>query len=303
MSFIEIIENNRPNLAKSSLKVYKSILTNLYRAISGRYAEPDGKWFFENQKEILKYLKDVPRDARKLRLSALAVLTEEDPKISNVYKSQMNEDIKEYNDEQKLQKKTPKQEENWISQDEVEKIWHDLRIEARPLIKRAATKPLTKSEHAKIQDYIMLSLFVLNPPRRALDYTDFKLHTDPGSEWNGIKGRKFVFNKYKTAKTYGRQEVPINPQLFYLINQWKKLNPDQEWLLVGKTGNKITPPEMTRRFNNIFGKKISVSMLRHIYISDKVLKNMPALTELQETATEMGHTLNQAILYKKVDRS
>lgn len=300
-SFIELIQHNRPNLAKSSLKVYKSILTNLYRSISGRYAEPEAKWFFDNQKDILKYLKDTPRDARKLRLSALAVLTEQDPKISEVYKSQMNEDIRGYNNEQKLQQKTPKQEENWISQSEVEKIYQQLRIKTRPLIKKALKGGVSKSEHSAIQDYLMLSLFVLNPPRRSLDYTDFKLHEDPGTEWNGITKKKFIFNKYKTAKTYGKQVVDINPNLYTLINQWKRINPNQEWLLIGRTGNKLSVPEMTRRFNNIFGKNISVSMLRHIYISDKVLKNMPALNDLQETATEMGNSPNQAILYKKVD--
>lgn len=299
-SFIEIIEKNRPNLAKSSLKVYKSILTNLYRSISGRYAEPESKWFFDNQKDILQYLKDTPRDARKLRLSALSVLTEQDPKISNVYKSQMNEDIREYNNEQKLQKKTPKQEANWISQEQVDKILQDMRISTRPIIKKSQKGSITQKEHSELQDYIMLSLFVLNPPRRSLDYTEFKLHEDPGTEWNGIKGRKFIFNKYKTAKTYGRQEVPINPQLFYLLNLWKKINPNQEWLLVGKNGQKISPPEMTRRFNQIFGKNISVSMLRHIYISDKVLKNMPALNDLQETASDMAQSINQQMLYKKV---
>lgn len=301
MSFIEKIQEHRPQLVSSSLKVYKSILNNLYRHISGRFNEPEPKWFYENQKDILMYLRDIPRDSRKLRLSALSVLTEDDPYVSQIYKNQMNQDIRDYNQEQKLQKKTPKQEENWITQEEVEKIYQDLRIKTRPLIKKFRKEKLTPKEHSQVQDFVMLSLFVLNPPRRSLDYTEFKLHEKPGKEWNGIDGKKFIFNKYKTAKTYGEQKVDINPQLLRILKTWKDINPEQEWLLVNSTGKKMSPPEMTRRFNKIFGKQISVSMLRHIYISDKVLKNMPELTKLQEEATNMGQSMGQQFLYKKVE--
>ena len=300
MSLIHILEKNRPQLSKSSLKVYNSVLNNLYRNITGKYNIPDPKWFMDEKENIMKYLSNAPRDSRKLRLSALVVLCENEPKVSEFYKHQMYKDIMDYNNEQKLQKKTEKQKENWITQSQVEEIYNKMRIDTRGLLKKGRSQKLSSAEHSQLQDFIMLSLFVLNPPRRSQDYLEFLLHKQPTLETNGIVGKKFVFNKYKTSKTYGEQKVDINPSLLSLLNQWKKINPNQEWLLIDKKGNKMTAPEMTRRLNKIFGKNISVSMLRHIYISDKILKNMPALNDLQETATDMANSVNQQILYKKV---
>jgi hypothetical protein len=40
-------------------------------------------------------------------------------------------------------------------------------------------------------------------------------------------------------------------------------------------------------------------MLRHIYISEKVLPNVPKLTEMLKTAEEMGHNVLQQLKYKK----
>lgn len=300
MEIIDLLKNNRPNLAKSSLKVYKSVLVNLYKYVNNCICEPlDVNWYFNEQEKIMKYLSTIPRDARKLRLSALMVLTEKDCKISDVYKSQMYDDISAYNTEQKLQQKTSKQEKNWISQDEVEKVYKNLEYSIQPLLNRVK---LSTVEWFYIQDYVMLSLYVLLPPRRALDYTEFKLHEDPGTEWNGIRciddNYYLIFNKYKTAKTYGTQTILIPQKLLSILSMWKIMT-NQEWLLIGKTGNKLSVPEMTRRFNNIFGKNISVSMLRHIYISDVVLKNAPRLTELEEIAHNMGHNLVNQTLYNK----
>ena len=300
MSLIHILEKNRPQLSKSSLRVYNSVLNNLYRNITGKYNIPDPKWFIDEKENIMNYLSNAPRDSRKLRLSALVVLCEDEPQIAEFYKHQMYKDIMDYNNEQKLQEKTEKQKENWITQAQVEEIYNKMRIDTRSLLKKGRTQKLSSPEHAQLQDFIMLSLFVLNPPRRSQDYLEFLLHKQPTTQTNGIVGKKFVFNKYKTSKTYGEQKVDINPSLLSLLNQWKKINPNQEWLLIDKKGNKMTAPEMTRRFNKIFGKNISVSMLRHIYVSVRVLPNMPQLTKLQESAHEMGNSVNQQILYKKV---
>jgi hypothetical protein len=56
---------------------------------------------------------------------------------------------------------------------------------------------------------------------------------------------------------------------------------------------------MTHRLNEIFGKKISTSMLRHIYLTNK-FKGID-LSELQKTATEMGNSPMQALMYIKKD--
>jgi len=308
----EVIIKNRPKISQSSIRTYASILNNLYRKVSSDNStkDSDPKWFVENQSKIMEFLNNMTAKDRKLRLSALVVLTDADPKIANKYRSQMLDDIQKYNVEVREQKKTDKQREAWISTEEIKTMLNNLKEQSNYISKKSAGS-LTKKDFETYQNYLILALYVLNPPRR-LEYIDMKLHEQPQKEqdmkdmkdhikYNFIKNKKFYFTTYKTSSKYGEQIVPINPKLYYIIRKWKQLNPDREWLLSTWEGNKLSASMLTQRLNKIFGKNISVNMLRHIYISENVLKDMPALKELDETAREMGHSVETAITqYKKV---
>lgn len=104
------IKENRPKLTPSSLKTYTSILSSLFKALNG-----DGgmEWFSENFSEILKYLDTKNNQSKKTTLSALFVLTGKEE-----YREIMVKTMKEVNDVYKSQKKTVKQEQNWVSPSE-----------------------------------------------------------------------------------------------------------------------------------------------------------------------------------------
>ena len=68
----QTIKTNRPKLSASSVKTYVSILTNIFKAMHG--TGEDIK-FFDNDKDILEYLKDKPDQTKKTALSAPFVLT------------------------------------------------------------------------------------------------------------------------------------------------------------------------------------------------------------------------------------
>ena len=299
-----IITQNRPKISQSSIRTYCSILKNLYRHIEGKNYDPDEgiKWFVENQNKIMEFLKKMSPRNRKLRLSALVVLCEHEPQIAKKYREKMLDDIRVYNTETKEQKKTDKEEKAWISSEDIKKLFENLKEQTQYISKKTGGESLTKKEFDTYQNYLILALYVLNPPRR-LEYIDMKLHDGKteGHVYNYIKNKKFYFTTYKTSKKYGEQVVPINPKLYYIIRKWKLLNPKQEWLLSTYDGKKLTPSMLTQRLNKIFGKKVYVNMLRHIYISEQVLKDMPPLKELEETAREMGHSVETAITqYKKI---
>ena len=256
-----------------------------------------GFWFINEQPKILKHLESLSFTTRKLKLAALVVLTSHEPKISEKYQKLMLRDITEYNDEQKEQKKTTKQEENWMSLEQVKQVHENLKQATAHLFKK---EQLTPKERQQFQDYVILSLYVLNPPRRLMDYVDMTWNSSDNAQ-NYIKGKKFVFNNYKTASKYGQQMVDISPKLMYILNRWKKMNPNGIYVLTNEKGEKLTPSALTFKLNKIFNKKISVNMLRHIFISDEVLKDMPALVKLENTAHDMGNSTAQQILYKKVE--
>jgi uncharacterized protein YneF (UPF0154 family) len=135
------------------------------------------------------------------------------------------------------------------------------------------------------------------PPRRSQDYGEMKIRNyDPKTD-NYFKGDKFYFNVYKTAKTYGLQTLDVPKPLSALIKKWVKLNPT-DYMLYSSNKQKLSSPQINRILNEAFGKAISTNMLRHIYLSDKY-KNIPAINDIQNLATEMGHSPSQALEYIK----
>ena len=70
-----------------------------------------------------------------------------------------------------------------------------------------------------------------------------------------------------------------------------------KYLLFDGKGNHITPSQITHRLNNIFGKPISTSLLRHIYLTSK-FSNVN-LKDLKDTANAMGNSPMVALEYVK----
>jgi len=115
---------------------------------------------------------------------------------------------------------------------------------------------------------------------------------------NYYKSGKLYFNKYKTSDRYGLQVLDVPDELNKIIKKWIKIN-DSDYLLFSSNGNPLTSPQITRTLNKIFdGKKISVDMLRHIYLTN-YYKNMPALIKMEELASDMGHSVATAMTYVK----
>lgn len=290
----ETVKKNRPSLSDSSVKTYTSIISNLYKYMK-KTQDLDGcvEFFQKHPKDVLEYLKEKDGSKRKTQLASLVVLTEKTPAVE-IYRKKMLDDAHSYNDKEKDQEKTDAQKENWITQDELKTIYADLDKDTRPLLSKASLKP---AEFQRLQNFVILSLYVLQPPRRLQDYTEMKIKGEiDKAKDNYIDKSKFVFNKYKTAKQHGKEEIAINPKLKFILDKWKKLNP-HDWLLVGMTSNKFSSSQLQQRLNSILGKKASVNILRHSFLSDKY-KDID-IRDMEETARQMGHTKEQAMLYAK----
>jgi len=298
MSIIEELKKNRPSLGDSSLKTYNSILSNLYKKVFPDVKLDLGK--FCEHKKFIAFMKDMDGSKRKTYLSALSVLC---PSVEE-YRMLMNKDGQEYNAKQKLQQKTEKQIDNWVEQDELMKIYTDLETEAKKIYK---LKNPTSSDLQKIQNYIILSLVSGKyiPIRRSLDWTEMVFRGgDKDKNYIETTGKtqKFYFNVYKTQKFLNDQSVPIPLPLKKILGTWikflEKMYPDNKYLLVDVVGGKLTPTKLGQRLNSIFGKKASINILRHSFLSDKY-KDIPSLVDLQTEATEMGHSLKEHLEYIK----
>jgi integrase len=291
------IRSNRPKISDSSLRTYASIVSNLYKKMTDKDSL-DGidKFFVSQHKKVLDFLKDTPSNKRKTTLAALVVYVEGDEKAADQYRKLMLDDKKSYDDEQKDQKMSETQKENWVSQEELKRLYDQMDKTYRPMLSR---DKLNSREFQQVQNFVILALYYLQPPRRLKDYTEMKLRSVDEDKDNFIKANNLVFNVYKTAKTHGKETIPMNPKLKFILTKWRALNP-HEYMLVGLSGKKLSSSLLQQRLNQILGKRASVNILRHSFLSEKY-KDLPAVRELEERAEAMGHTLEQALLYVKKD--
>jgi len=288
MNIKSIIKENKPNISESSITTYNSILTNLYRHIFGD-DEYDMKEF-NNTNKVINYLKDYEPKRRKTILAALVVLTD-----NKKYRDQMLSDIESAQIKSHQQEKTEKQKENFIDGAGINKIFVNLRKKANSLYKKG---DLSYHEMQEIQNYIIMALYcgLYIPPRRAKDYVEFKIDRINADTDNYIDKNEFVFNNYKTAKTYSQQRLKIPPPLKRIINQWIKINPT-DYLLFDIHQNKLSNVTLNQRIEKIVGSKMGVNGFRHTYMSEKYQPSIENDKDMKEDFKAMGSSVHQKDVY------
>lgn len=286
----EEIIKNKPNISKSSVTTYLSILKNLYINVF-----KDDKFDmdkFDNADKILSSLKDLEPNKRKTILAALVVITD-----NKKYRDQMMKDIEEYKSNESKQLKSDKQTDSWVDTSEIDEIFKVMEQVVKHLYKK---KDLSMTDLQEIQNYIILCVLSGKyiPPRRSKDYVDFKIKDIDQEKDNYISKKFMVFNSYKTSKTYQRQEIAIPADLMKILNKWIKVNPT-DYLFFDSNGKKLTNVKLTQRLNKIFGKKASVNQLRHTYLSNKYQDTIKLNQDMADDMKAMGSSRSQEKIYIK----
>lgn len=303
-NFKDIIVKNRPLLSSSTVKTYISNMKKIQSVCPGIEINSIED-LIENREAILKCLSTAMTPmVRKSKIGTVITIlddkhNEHSDKLKVAigdYRKVMNEDANIVNKGEEDQELTDSQRANLISQEEVMKVYKQLKSEATPIMK--LTK-INKKQFQTLLDYVLLSLYVLIPPRRSMDYAVFKIRNFSESAeskdnymTNFSKTKKkglssFVFNTYKNSKKMGQQVLEIPKELEKVIEMWMKFN-KSDYLLINGLGNSITQSKIAVWLNDIFGKNISTSMLRHIYLSSKY-KDVN-LKELKDDAKALGQS-------------
>jgi hypothetical protein len=286
------LKANRPNLTEKSLKSYTSSLFSLYKR--SKYADNPSISHFDDIEEFKELLKDKPSSSRRQYYSSLFVLTKNEK-----YRELMKEDLQTYGAFIAENKKSENEKENWVSQGDVQGKWKEMKA---VFDKVKLTQRLTTPQIHFCVNFVCLSLFTCIPPRRLLDYTEMKFRNFDAEKDNYFSDNKLVFNIYKTAKRYGKQEEASPPALTKILVKWMKLiarnNIETDYLLFGKTQNKMANVQINQRLNSVFGKNVSCNMLRHSYITAKYNKGI-TLNTMQNMAENMGHSVGVAMTYVK----
>jgi integrase len=268
------------------LKKREAIMTKV-----GTYAESTQKSVLASIVSVLSLEKDKPTYKA----------------IYNFYYERMMEASKKSREQEATGERTEKQDANWITWEEVMKRHNEL---AEAVAQIGKGKMLTTANWNALLSYVILSLYVLLPPRRNQDYQDLyivkkwddKLSKD--KNYYDMTAQKFIFNKFKTAKSHGVQEVSLsdNKPLADVLALYIKLHPSkgkgEMRFLVNADGSALgSVNSITRILNKIFGKHIGSSMLRHIYITHKYGDTKK---EMEKDAEAMGHSVaEQQQVYNK----
>jgi len=286
----EYIQSKRPKLSPSSLTTYTSILKSLYRRV---FDDTDYKMEkFDEPKKTLEVLKDTPFNKRKTILSALVIITD-----NKEYRDLMGDDIRSYNADISKQEKSEAQEANWVEPTDVGMKYAELKKNADLIYKKTHKTP---SDIQQIQNFIILALLggMFISPRRAKDFCDFKIKNWDTEKDNYIDKKKMVFNSYKTAKTYGKQEIALPPALKTILTKWFSVNPT-DYLLFDTNMNSMTAVKLNQRINRIFDKKVGVNILRHSFLTDKFGETIKQKKEIADTMGEMGSSEAMLTTYVK----
>jgi integrase len=300
---INSLKNNRKRLSDSSINLYIRNLEKLNDA-----KEFSNLNFLKKTDNIIAKLeKYKPNTVRTYLISIVSVLSlyKNNKSLSKIYKFYYDKMDKKASDIDSNNKneKTETQDKNWISWIEVQNKITELK------------KSIEESfDYKKLLDHLILSLYVFNSPRRNMDYINMyivknynnKLPND--KNYLDLTKKQFIFLKHKTSKIYNETIVDINPQLYEIITEYIKHHPLMKTVkthkepipfLVNQKGIPYKQSNfITKSLNDIFGKRIGSSMLRHIYLSDKFGST---LDDMKKTSQEMGHNLNQQKDYIKTE--
>ena len=239
--------------------------------------------FLGKFKKIMEEIKAKPKTTgRSYLIAIVSYLKDKDEKLYNKYYNEMMNFNKELKNNTE---KSDKQKENWISQEDIMKIQEDM----MQYLPKKTKKTLSPAEYDKLLDLVVLSLYTLQPPRRCIDYVDMLVEKSEDTKHNYLDGDKFIFNNYKTKGTYKQQIEQMNPKLYEIIKVYLKYKPVESNFLIDERGKPFNHSnQITRRLNKIFNKKISVSMMRNIYLTDKYsLMNSEKLIDANAMGTSI----------------
>jgi len=223
-------------------------------------------------------------------------------KLFNDYFNIMMTKNKELKAEESKGGKNEATEKNWMSWGDVEGKFKELESKVETFKKN---KEINHHQYQVLLNYMVLALYVFNPPRRN-DYQFMNIvkteTAQLSTDFNYLDydNKMFIFNKFKTSKKEGQVKIPISDPLMTAITTYLKFHPLLKNGKILKTTNvpflidqDSTPlnqvNSITRILNNIFEKNIGSSMLRKIYLTSKY---SDVKDEQKEDAKAMSHSVN-----------
>jgi len=287
----EIFEDK--NISDSSKKLYISNLTRLNDGVP-----PTSLDFLLDPEIVLDKIKRYkPTTQRNYIIAITSILkskkqnsdTSAFDEIYKMYYNLLNDYNTSLKDSTSL---TETEKDSWITQESLENI---LKGKMEILMSLKGKSKLSVPDYNNLLELVVLGLYTLTKPRRNKDYQLMKIKNDIDDKafnYLDLVNYKFIFNNYKTNKTYETQTEDIPKKLLSILKTYIKFKPESDFLLVNFNGEPLTNiNSITRILNKIFDKNISSTMLRKMYLTNKYSDTM---SELKSDAKAMGTSANVA---------
>ena len=297
-------------LSESSIKLYIRNLEKLNDDLPLKNLN-----FLKDDKNIINKLADYKDNTKRgYLISITATLSTLKDKNKSLYDKYLKLMVDLSNDIKKkpTEEMTETQKKNWMKWDEILTKFNDMKQKIDTFINN---KEINESQYNLLLSYMILALYVYNPPRRNLDYQIMNVIKKYDESYSSDKNylsyddNKFIFNVFKTAKKEGQVKTDINEELKKIINQYFKFHPlirnkkliksSNIPFLVYYNGKELDSVNaITRILNKCFDKNIGSSMIRHIYLTNKYGEDNK---EKMKDAKAMSHTVDTQKTYIKDD--
>ena len=217
--------------------------------------------FLKDPKSILNMIKEYKPTTQRSYIIAICTVLK-NSKHQELYNKYF-EILSNFNNQLKVRTdKSEKQEKNWLSNDNIDKISNELKS-------KVVKKVRNKEEYNTLLNYMVLSLYTLHPPRRNIDYSLMKISNNMSDDmfnYLDMDKEQFIFNNYKTQGKYNSVIVPIENELMKVIliylnnhpekSKLKNKNYNAHFLKSFYNEDIKASQEITRILNKIFGKNI-----------------------------------------------
>jgi hypothetical protein len=316
MTLKEQIQSSR-KIRDTSLNTYLTNLKKLKKKITGEPLNDDIK-FLNDFKTVMDEINKNEKITMKKNLLtavlvALGAQDKKNEKLIQLYGDELKKLNTVYIDFLKEQKKTPKQEQNWIEYEELINIKNALYEK----IKKLKNENIECKEFETLQYYIILSTYLNFPLRnnfanmKILKNTEYKKIDENEKNKNNYlvifnKNKKqFYINYHKTSTKLGAKIYDIPQDLNKDINLWLKCNKSGYYIVKKDRKTPLSANGLTKLLNKLFnkyakGKKISSSMLRHIIISYQMRGEKTIKEKQEEAENNFLHSAEVHEQYRKI---
>lgn len=300
------------NVTPKTLESYRSSLRTLQAVMEGAHGErgrtPPLTWIACNPRTVLRrLLAEYSNDGTRRRFVAAVralfkhnpALTETNPTCALRWGRALESLNALHKERAESGEPSEREREAWVPWKEV------LRAERR-----------LAEEDPGGPDHLLLAMYCLMEPLRQ-NFGNVRIYgTHPPAETAapnhlillrnneaGGAGRAFlVLNDYKTSKRYGTFKRELPPPLVRILFKSLEAHP-RRYLFVDRSGNPYEKQNSFTQHSNrtlerIFGRKVTVSLLRHAFISNLDFNEEPP-SSLFQKARNMTHSIAMQQLYRR----